>query len=183
MQLRALLSLCAVVGCARPTFRRRAQGSAVDDGDGRLRGTSCREAQDNAQILGQRLEAAGAQPSPRLLIDDLPRRQVVGHPTPRRAGLHDIAQAVEHLAQGVHALSALFRQKRRTGRNKRPLLIRNIGRIRFADCVIPQTSESMVNQSLTASRVRGPEGRTERWSDPRLTEAQTIAVLLRGGSN
>src|SRR6201999_2434598 len=40
MQLRALLSLCAVVGCARPTFRRRAQGSAVDDGDGRLRGTS-----------------------------------------------------------------------------------------------------------------------------------------------
>ena len=40
MQLRALLSLCAVVGCARPTFRRRAQGSAVDDGDGRLRCSS-----------------------------------------------------------------------------------------------------------------------------------------------
>ena len=88
MQLRPLLAFGSVISRASAALGGRAQGAAVDDGGGRLLGPARGEAQDDAQILGQRLEAARAQPSPRLLVDNLPGRQIVGHPPPWRARLH-----------------------------------------------------------------------------------------------
>lgn len=56
-----------------------------------------------------------------------------------RAGLHDIAQTVENLAQGMDALPALLRQKRLIRRNKRPFVVGDIGRTGgLRDFVIPQ---------------------------------------------
>ena len=57
------------------------------------------------QIAGPLPEAPGRQPALGLLVDRVPRRQVVGHPAPRRTRLHDVAQPVEHRAQTVLALS------------------------------------------------------------------------------
>lgn len=119
-------------GAPSAALRRRAQGPAVDDGGLRLLVPACGETQDDAQVPSQSLDASRTQPSLRLLIDDLPGRKIVRHPTPRRAGLHDIAQAVEHLAQRMDALRALFGQKRQIRRDKRPLLVGNIRRIRIA---------------------------------------------------
>jgi hypothetical protein len=63
----------------------------------------------------------------RATIAAIPRRRIVGHPTPRRAYLHDLAQAVERIAQGMRALRALFRQKAQIGRDKPPFVIRDGG--------------------------------------------------------
>ena len=145
MQLRTFLAFGSLVSSARPALGRRAQGRAVDDRGGRLLGALRRKAKDHPQILGQRLEAPSAQPSTRLLADDLPGRQVVGHPAPWGAGLHDIAQAIEDRAQGMDALTALFRKKRQVGRDKRPLLVGNVGRIRSAG---PAPSRKPHNLSL-----------------------------------
>ena len=48
--------------------------------------------------LGQGLKATRPQPARGLLMDDLPRRQIVGHAASRRADPDDVAQAVEDLA-------------------------------------------------------------------------------------
>jgi hypothetical protein len=132
MQLRAFLALGSVVGRARSAFGRRTQGPTVDNGGGRLFDAPRREAKDDVQILGRSLEAARAQPSTRLLIDDLSRRQIIGHPAPWRARLHDVAQAIEYLTQSRNALCAVFRQKGQIRRDKRPFIIGNVRRIGFA---------------------------------------------------
>lgn len=45
-----------------------------------------------------------------LLEDDGPRRQIVRKHAPMGVGPHEVAQAVEHLAQGVLALARVFGQ-------------------------------------------------------------------------
>ncbi len=49
-----------------------------------------------------------------------------------RAGFHDVTQAVEHLAQRIGALTARLRKQHEIGRDQRPFIVRNIGRVRFA---------------------------------------------------
>jgi hypothetical protein len=50
---------------------------------------------------------------------------------PRRAGLHHVAQAVEHLAQRILPLCDALRQERQIRCNQRPFFIRYIRRIRL----------------------------------------------------
>ena len=83
MQLGALLAFGSIVGGPRAALGRGAQGAAVDDGRAGLDTLASGQAQEHAQVFGQGLEATGPQPAPSLLIDDLPRRQIVGHPAPR----------------------------------------------------------------------------------------------------
>jgi hypothetical protein len=91
-----LLALGPVIAGSCSAFRGRAQCAAVDDRSARLPAASRGEPQHNAQILRQGLEASGAQPALRLLVDDLPGRKVVGRPALGRARLDDVAQTVEH---------------------------------------------------------------------------------------
>lgn len=154
MQLRTFLALGSVVGAAGATLGRRAQSSTVDDGGGRLRGSSSRKAQDNAQILGQGFKATRAQPPLRLLINDLPRRRIVRHPAPGRASLPRCTAAVEHLAKRGRPLRGVLGQKCQIGGNKRPLVIGNVRRIRLAGNRHPANSTFIVNQSLTAFSTR-----------------------------
>src|SRR5271166_2626301 len=108
VELRSLLAFGAVISGASAALRRRAQGPAVDDCGARLRATTGGEAQDDAQVLSQGFEAARPQPSLRLLIDNLPWRQIVRHPAPRSARLDDVAQPVEDLAKRVDSLPRLL---------------------------------------------------------------------------
>ena len=80
MQLGATLALGAVVAGSRAALGRRAQGPAVEDRGARLGLASRRQAQHGAQIMRQRLEAAGRHPALRLLVDRRPE------PAPAKAG-------------------------------------------------------------------------------------------------
>jgi hypothetical protein len=137
VQLGAFLALGAVIAGPGAAFRGRAQRAAVEDGGARRLAAAGGEPQQAAQIVDQPLEAPGAQPALRLLVDDLPGRQIVGHPAPRRSRLDDVAQAVEHLPQRMNPLPGLLRQKRQIRRDKRPFVVRHIGRIRFAGAIHP----------------------------------------------
>ena len=95
MKLGAILALGPVTPTAFATFRGGPQGPAVDDRRAWLSPTPRRQPQHDPQIVDQRFKASGSQPALRLLINRRPRWQVVRHPPPRRAGLHDIAQAAE----------------------------------------------------------------------------------------
>ena len=67
-----------------------------------------RLAQHRAQVIHQCLEATRHQPALRLLIHCRPGRQIIGHPPPRRACLHDAAQVVEHFAQIMLTLARVL---------------------------------------------------------------------------
>ncbi|MCB0485856.1 MAG: hypothetical protein KDC47_06645 [Flavobacteriaceae bacterium] len=58
-------------------FRRRPQRAAVNDSRAWLPVAARRKAEDDAQILRQCLKAARLQPALRLLVDNLPRRQMI----------------------------------------------------------------------------------------------------------
>lgn len=132
VQLGAFLALGAIIAGPGATLGRGAQRAAVEHGGGGLLAASGGQAQHGAQIMGQFLEAAGVEPALRLLVDGRPGWQVVGHPAPGRPRLDDVAQAVEHLAQGVFALVRLFRQERQIGCDQRPFFVRDIGGVGFA---------------------------------------------------
>jgi hypothetical protein len=54
------------------------------------------------------------------------------HPSPRRAALDQIAQAIEDLAQRVFPLSHIFGQQRQVAGDKRPFFVAHITGIGFA---------------------------------------------------
>ena len=88
--------------------------------------------QQHAQIVGHRLEDAGGQPAPGLLVDGLPRREVGRQQPPGRAGAHDPAQGVEDLAQVVTPLRGVFPHQRQVGGHEGPFVITHVGRIGLA---------------------------------------------------
>ncbi len=104
MALRSLPTLGPVVAGPRPTFRSGWQGAAIQNGGGGRIGPARGQAQHLAQIVDHGLEAAGFQPALGLLIDDLPRGQIMRQPAPRRTAPNQPAQAIEGFAQVVMAL-------------------------------------------------------------------------------
>lgn len=139
VQLGTLLQLGTVIARPFNAFGSGTQSAAVQDRSAGLGFTARRQTQDAAKILGQRLEAACRQPTLRLLVDCGPRRQVIRHPVPRRTGLDNVAEAIEHLAQRVFPLPNLFRLQRQIGRDQRPFLIGYIRRVRRAGTHVPQS--------------------------------------------
>lgn len=131
VDFRAFLALGAIVGGLRAALGRRTQGPTVE-GCTRFRQTSGGQAQQGAQVVGQRIEAAGCQPALSLLVDGLPGRKVVGHQAPRRARLHHVAQAVEHRAQAMLALPGVLAQQRQVMGDQRPILIGAVERVGLA---------------------------------------------------
>jgi len=126
MNLRSLAPLGAVVARACTRLRRRSQRATIEDHRGWLCFAACVFAQKPAQILDHRLEATRINPAPHLLIDNLPRWQIVGQHAPVAAGLGHIAQRVEHCPQGILPLPRILATKRQIGRHERPFLIRHI---------------------------------------------------------
>ena len=76
------------------------------------------------------------------------KRQVVRHPAPRRAGLHDVAQPVEHVAQLVPALAGVLRQEGEVGRHQRPLRVAHVGRVWLTGCHTRKLGEPSVHNRL-----------------------------------
>src|SRR3712207_3118710 len=108
--LRTLFALRPVVAAPRAALRRGLQGAGVQYGRRRIGRSALRKSQEEyaQKIVDHLLEYASLEPPPRLLIDGFPRRQVVRHIAPGRAGAHDPPQSIEHLAQVVVALWSVF---------------------------------------------------------------------------
>ena len=84
-------------------------------------------AQQHAQVVHHRREHARPEPALGLLIDRLPRRELVRQIAPLGAGAHEPAQGVVHLPQVVRALRRIGPQQRQIGRDEGPLLIGHVG--------------------------------------------------------
>jgi hypothetical protein len=132
VELGAPLALGAVVAGTRPALGAGAQGAAVEDHRRGRRLAAGDLAQQRAQVVDHALEHPRPEPAARLLVDDLPRGQVVGQHAPGRARADHIAKRVEHLAQIVPALAGIEGQQREIGRHERPLLVPHIGPVRLA---------------------------------------------------
>src|SRR5215217_5798596 len=114
MYLRAFLALRPVVAGPVPALRAGGQ------------------AQDGPQVVNHRLEDSGVDPALGLLVDGLPRREVVWHHAPRGSGSHYPAQGIEDLAQVVDALRGVFAEQREVGGDERPLFVAHVGRVRLS---------------------------------------------------
>jgi hypothetical protein len=66
------------------------------------------DSQRCAQVVGERFKDLSFDPSPRLLVDDMPGWQVVKHYSPSGTTMNRPAQAVEYLAQRIIALRSVF---------------------------------------------------------------------------
>ena len=118
----------------------------------------CKFAQKNAQILDHDFETARVHPSPHLLIDRLPRSQVVGQKAPLAARLGNVAKCVEYIAKRIISLRGLLPTQRQIRGYERPLLIGNITRIPGPDTlfhasIVSQTKLNPLSKSKQRDKV------------------------------
>ena len=110
----------------------RLQRAAVEDGRRRLCRAPCGKPEDDAQIVDNRGEGTGLEPPLALLIDRLPRREVVRQHPPFRPGTHDPAQGVEDDAQIVVALRGIEAHQGQIGEDEVPFVVADIGGVGLA---------------------------------------------------
>jgi hypothetical protein len=122
--------------------KRAGKRPLVDDRRGRLGLAARRQAQHRAQVVYQRLEASCRQPPLSLLVYRRPMRKVVRDSAPRRTGLTDVAQTVEHLAQVMRPLPGILALQQKVRRDQRPYPGADIRRIRLAANAHSITAES-----------------------------------------
>ena len=78
------------------------------------------EAEDGAEVVDDRLEAAGGEPAAGLLVDHLPGGEVLGQVAPRGAGADEPAQGVEDVAEVVDPLAGVLGQEAEIGDDELP---------------------------------------------------------------
>ena len=107
-------------------------------------GSSCRPSRSRRMRRRSRVIASftpAAIHLLRLLIDDRPGRDVVGHHPPGLTASYDVTHAVEDLAQVMLPLRGILAQQRQVRRDEVQLLVRDITRIRLP-CHTDCTAES-----------------------------------------
>lgn len=104
MDLRALAFLVSVKTGAPAALGRGLDGPTVQNDCAGIGFSFQGQAQDSPQIVGHGFKATGVDPALGLLINHMPRRQIVGHHTPDSAHLDQVAQGVEDFAQGISTL-------------------------------------------------------------------------------
>ena len=98
-----------------------------------MRLAALRHSEQFPQVVHQGLKHPRREPPAGLLIDGMPRGQVVGQQPPPRARADDPTEAVENLPQVVVALRGIQAHEREVGGNQCPFFGADITRIRFAD--------------------------------------------------
>ncbi|CEF49104.1 unnamed protein product [uncultured bacterium] len=91
MNLGTLFALMAVVTSASSALRGGLKGSSIKDHRRRFRVPAGKQPQHLAQILGHGFKAARPHPALGLLLDAIPRGQIVGHHPPGTTCPHHIA--------------------------------------------------------------------------------------------
>lgn len=131
MHLAPAFGFRPVIPGAAPTLQRGRQGAAIKDSRRGLGLAAFRQSEQNPQVLDDCLEDACLQPALRLLIDRLPRGQIIGHQPLRSTCAHQPAQPIEHFEQTVHALRGRFGHQGHIGGHEDPFVITDIARVRF----------------------------------------------------
>jgi hypothetical protein len=126
MHFAAFAPLGTIIARMAATLGRRLQHAAIENGGSGLAFAPFDSAQQQAQVLHHRLEGAGRQPALRLLINDVPGRQIMRHHAPSRSRAHHPAQAVIHFSQAILSLSGILGQQRQIRRDESPFVVAHI---------------------------------------------------------
>ena len=129
MNFRPLLALVAVVTSAMSALRGRLNGASIENHRRRAAVFIGHQSQDFAQVMRHCLKAASLDPSLSLLLDRVPRSQIIGNHTPRTTRSHHVAQSVKDRTHRVIALWRILLHQGEIGSTERPLFIGNVAGI------------------------------------------------------
>jgi hypothetical protein len=132
VDLRTFAALVPVPAGPRAALQHALQRAAVEDRRARLAAAPGRQAQQRAQVGGERRDDARLHQAAGLGMHDVPGGQVVGQPAPGGASAHDPASRVEDLAQGVAALRRVLAHQRQVGGDEGPFLVADVALIGLA---------------------------------------------------
>lgn len=132
MHLRSPRALVTVIAGAGAALDARSRRERVEHGRRRLGVPALGQPEQNAEVVDDRLEAAGGQPTPDLLVDYLSGREVARQVSPGSAA-DDPAEGVEYVAEAVDALAGVLGVQRQVIRDERPLHVGDVGRMGFAN--------------------------------------------------
>ena len=132
MHFGAFALLVTIITGAGAALRRRLHRPSIKDRRTWLRVAPVDLAQQHAQVMHNLFEHPSRHPALRLLVHRVPRRQVIRHHPPCRTRPHNVAQAVEDLAQRVVALRSILLHQRQVRRRKRPFIVTYVARIGFS---------------------------------------------------
>ena len=82
------------------------------------------------------LPSAILPPEPKVVIHDLPGREIVGEQTPRTPTPQDIKDAIEDFALGILLRSAAGLRLGHMGLDQLPLFVTQVGRVRLSGSML-----------------------------------------------
>ena len=126
MNFRALFALISVVTSAGSTLRSGLKGSPIKDHRRRLCVLAGKQPQHLAQIVHHGLKAARLNPTLGLLLDGIPRGQIVGNHPPGTTRPHHIAQSIKDRSHRIVPLWGILPHQRQIRSTKPPFLIADI---------------------------------------------------------
>ena len=127
MELAALLPFVPVVPGSVSTLGCALHGLTIEDGGRRLGIAALGEPQDEAQIIGDGLEAASLDPTLGLLVDRFPTWEIMGQHAPGGPSPDHPAQGIEDFPQLMLALRRVFGHQREIGSHEGPFGVTDIG--------------------------------------------------------
>ncbi len=84
------------------------------------------------------LPGAVLTPDPKVVVDDLPRGEVMRQHTPGTATAHDIKDPIQDFTLGVLLWSSPTLGLRNIGLEQCPLMVTDVGRVRFSGFHTPR---------------------------------------------
>jgi hypothetical protein len=103
----ALAPFISIVASAGSAFGRGLHRAPIEDHGTGLRFFAREQTQQDPQIVRHRLETSGLDPALRLLVNGVPRRQIVRDHSPRTAGADHVAHGVEKRPRGMLSLGRI----------------------------------------------------------------------------
>lgn len=100
------MSQVPILTGSRTAFGTRLKRATIEDRRSRLRDAAFELTHQHAWIVYHVLEHTGPYPALGLLIDPVPRRQIVGHEAPLYTCAHNVAQTVVRILAWAHLLSS-----------------------------------------------------------------------------
>ena len=126
-----------------PPFFGGLHGLTIDDPGTRLAPLPSGHADITAEQVMHQLPSPIVAPAPKILIDDLPGREIMGQQAPSTATTQDIEDGVQDFTFGLLLGAAPRLGCGHIGGDQRPFLVSKVGRIRFAGCHAPMVTPCM----------------------------------------
>lgn len=132
MRFAAPFALVAIIAGPFATLRAGLQRATIEYRRRGLLFAPFSQSQQDSQVMDPRVEHARLDPALGLLVNYLPRRQVVGYHPPGSTRTHNPMQTIEHFSQAMYLLWRILGHQDQIWDDKRPLVIAHITRISFS---------------------------------------------------